>query len=59
MSQQRFEQRRRQFHQALQRLQEPLAMPYSEVVRDGVIQRFEFTFELLWKTLQVYLHHLG
>lgn len=59
MSQQRFEQRRRLFHQALQRLREALAMPYSEVVRDGVIQRFEFTFELLWKTLQVYLHHLG
>ena len=59
MSQQRFEQRRQQFQRALQRLREALAMPYSEVVRDGVIQRFEFTFELLWKTLQVYLQHLG
>jgi nucleotidyltransferase substrate binding protein (TIGR01987 family) len=59
MSQQRFEQRRQQFAQALQRLREALALPYSEVVRDGVIQRFEFTFELLWKTLQLHLQHLG
>ncbi len=59
MSWQRFEQRRQQFAQALQRLREALALPYSEVVRDGVIQRFEFTFELLWKSLQIYLQHLG
>lgn len=59
MSQQRFEQRRQQFEQALERLREALVLPYSEVVRDGVIQRFEFTFELLWKSLQIYLQHLG
>lgn len=59
MSRQRFEQRRQQFEQALERLREALVLPYSEVVRDGVIQRFEFTFELLWKTLQIYLQHLG
>jgi len=27
----------------------------DELTRDGVIQRFEFTFELLWKTLKVFL----
>lgn len=59
MNRQRFEERRQQFAQALERLREALALPYSEVVRDGVIQRFEFTFELLWKTLQIYLQHLG
>jgi len=29
--------------------------PKNEYVQDSVIQRFEFTFELLWKTLKEYL----
>lgn len=27
--------------------------------RDGVIQRFEFTFELFWKTIKILLEHEG
>ena len=27
----------------------------DEYIQDSVIQRFEFTFELLWKTLKLYL----
>ncbi len=42
--------------QALSALQEVLAMPYSAIVRDAAIQRFEFTFEVLWKLAQIYLH---
>ncbi len=31
----------------------------DELDRDGVIQRFEFTFELLWKTLKIFLQYQG
>ncbi len=36
-------------------LRESLAMPESELLRDGVIQRFEYTYELSWKMLKRYL----
>ena len=31
----------------------------SDLIMDGVIQRFEFTFELGWKLLKAILHHQG
>jgi len=38
---------------ALERLKEASALPSSVVInQDATIQRFEFTFELCWKTLQ-------
>ena len=39
----------------------PLAeyLPEKVVLRDGVIQRFEFTFELSWKMLKRYLEEFG
>lgn len=36
---------------ALSRLKEAIALPKDDIVRDSVIQRFEFTVELSWKTL--------
>lgn len=47
--------KRQNFFKALQRLQEAVEMPYSVIVRDAAIQRFEFTFELAWKALKGYL----
>ena len=44
---------------ACQRLQEGCAAAKDGLDRDGVIQRFEFTFELLWKTLRLFLRDKG
>jgi nucleotidyltransferase substrate binding protein (TIGR01987 family) len=41
-------------------LDEILRTPFSVIVRDASIQRFEYTFESLWKLLKVYLaEHQG
>lgn len=42
------------FDHAHAQLTKALAQPKDEFVRDAAIQRFEFTFELFWKTLQAY-----
>ncbi len=47
------------YEQAVQRLDEGLKSVVDELDKDGVIQRFEFTFELLWKTLKIYLEDQG
>jgi nucleotidyltransferase substrate binding protein (TIGR01987 family) len=31
----------------------------GDLQKDGVIQRFEFTFELLWKALKIFLEYKG
>lgn len=38
------------FEAALNRLSDALAQPETEWMRDAAIKRFEFTFELAWKT---------
>ena len=40
------------FEYALGRLRAALAKPEDEYIRDATIQRFEFTFELAWKSIQ-------
>lgn len=59
MSEQRFKQRQKELHEAILRLGEAIAQPENDMVRDSAIQRFEFSFELTWKTLQLYLEHQG
>ncbi len=40
---------------ALLTLEEILHLPLNTIVRDASIQRFEYTFEAVWKLLKVYL----
>lgn len=40
---------------ALGTLKEIIETPYSVIVRDATIQRFEYTFEIFWKFLKEYL----
>ncbi len=46
---------------ALTRLEEALELPLDKhgIVIDATIQRFEFTFELFWKTLKKFLYKEG
>ena len=40
---------------ALASLEEAVEMPFSVIVRDGCIQRFEYSFETTWKLLKTFL----
>ena len=48
-------QRLRSCQRALAALDEAVNMPFSIVVRDASIQRFEYSFESLWKLLKAHL----
>lgn len=41
------------------RLKESTENAVDELDRDGVIQRFELTFELFWKAIKILLEHEG
>lgn len=47
------------FEKALDRLKEAVNSAKDDLDKDGVIQRFEFTVELLWKTLKAILEYQG
>lgn len=52
----RLKERMRVAARALVRLEEAVRLPNpSDLERDAVIQRFEFTFEAVWKTAKSYL----
>jgi nucleotidyltransferase substrate binding protein (TIGR01987 family) len=44
---------------ANQRLKEAVKLSPTRIHRDATIQRFEFTFELTWKTIQEYIRDQG
>lgn len=55
----RFEERIEDYKKALTKLEEALQETESEIVIDGVLHRFEFTFELAWKTVRDVLEYQG
>jgi nucleotidyltransferase substrate binding protein (TIGR01987 family) len=56
----RWQQRFQNFETAFTRLREALnVVNPSELERNGLVQRFEFTLELCWNTLKDYLQSEG
>ena len=41
-----------QLGKALKTLEEVLALPKSAIIRDSVIKRFEYVYELCWKSMK-------
>ena len=56
---QRFQNFKRAFGLLRAALAEQDISKYSDLEREGIIQRFEYTFELGWKTLKDYLDYSG
>ena len=56
----RYEQRLKDFENAFIKLKEGTQKGNPDDLEiDGVLQRFEFTFELAWKTLKDYMEYQG
>lgn len=55
----RFEERKQDLRRATERLKEALNVEENEISIDGTLHRFEFTFELAWKTLKDYMEYNG
>ena len=55
----RFEERLQNYKNALKSLKEGLIESPSELEIDGILQRFEFPFELSWKCMKDYLENEG
>jgi nucleotidyltransferase substrate binding protein (TIGR01987 family) len=59
MSKDRFTERQADVRASSARLAEAVAQPESDLIRDATIQRFEFTFAVVWKALKLYLERQG
>lgn len=47
------------FSKTIKRLEEALALPATAIYKDAAVHRFEFCFELGWKTIKLYLAEQG
>ena len=59
LSEKRYEEQKENFKRALNRLNEALEVEATELEIDGILHRFEFTFELAWKTMKDCLENQG
>lgn len=59
MDTQRFTERADAFTRAAMLLTEACEQPFTPFIRDSVIQRFEFCWELAWKILKLRLEMVG
>lgn len=55
----KLEAQRGQLERAVGKLAAALQRPKDEFIRDSAIQRFEFSFELVWKTLKAAVEDRG
>lgn len=55
----RYQERKEDFYSAFDRLKEATKEEYNQITVDAILHRFEFTFELAWKTIKDYLDYLG
>jgi nucleotidyltransferase substrate binding protein (TIGR01987 family) len=58
MNSDKLEKSQMNLNKAVKRFAEALQEPESSIVMDATIQRFEFTYELLWKTLKIFLEDI-
>lgn len=60
MNIERLKERMEEYRKAVLRLKEALEEDISNpLIYDGVIQRFEFTYELAWRLMKAYLEYEG
>ncbi|TAK72703.1 MAG: nucleotidyltransferase [Gammaproteobacteria bacterium] len=57
--QQRFENFERAFILLRSALEQKSLGEFSDLEKEGIVQRFEYTYELAWKTLKDYLEYTG
>ena len=55
----RYEERKQELLRTTERLKEALQEKENDIIIDGTLHRFEFTFELAWKTIKDYLEYSG